>query len=750
MKKLLQLIAFSIAIVSLASENLLANPDGYVGRTARTSQGCGNNGCHGTVNNTQPSNLMSGPTTLKPGETGNYTFIVAHQTYARAGCNIAVKTAQNGNTNAGTLTPGTGLQLLSGELTQSTPMALSNGQANFAFTWTAPTTPGIYYLQAIGNARNSQADGVWNWVTPIQIIVAAETNATLTLSSPKASDVFCAGSTLPIIFKASSIATVKIELSQNNGNTWNTVIAPTIIGTDTSYYWQIPANQAAGNTYKIRVSDANNSTMFAVSDAFGIGGTPRIMQQPRNTTGCAGQSVNLTVTAQGAGLQYQWMKDGAVISGANAAQYQIPAATPADAGSYLCMISSTCGSVTSSAATVVIGGAPQITSQPNSVTTTEGNQVIFEVQATGANLQYQWRKNGINLTGAGSRQFRYTITAVKQADSGSYDCLINSQCGNSTSAVATLVVTPSTSGVLSAQALTLNFGQVLIGTTREASVTLANVGVQSLAIENSYFSNPVFEDANTSKVTIPVGGNSPFAVKFTPKVRGNVTGTLRFGGDFAGTSLTITLVGRGLGVEFTATSQTFYFGTINKGLVTTQTIALRNSGDFNAVVDSVSFTKTSGSEAFSVKSRTPVNVTDSVNRNAQLSLVVAFSPKEYGNYIETMTAWSGGRRVAETIVFGVSAAPTGVDESVAEESTAIVYPNPATDVATLLINSASSVEISLVDMRGNTEATINSLFAGQNSRSVDMSLRGLHSGMYRVVVREASGRVLSLPLVVLP
>lgn len=156
----------SIFVLLLVAVVLHAEPTGYPGRTATTSFGCGS--CHGgSASNRTTVTLESAKTKLAPGETGTFTVVVAHATYPGAGVGIAVRTSQTGSTNIGTLavTPGTGLRVRNGEITHSSTRQLSGGSVRFTFTWTAPTQPGTYYIQAIGNAVNGNGrdDGNDNW-----------------------------------------------------------------------------------------------------------------------------------------------------------------------------------------------------------------------------------------------------------------------------------------------------------------------------------------------------------------------------------------------------------------------------------------------------------------------------------------------------------------------------------------------------------------------------------------------------------
>src|SRR5581483_11503301 len=53
-------------------------------------------------------------------------------------------------------------------------------------------------------------------------------------------------------------------------------------------------------------------------------------------------------------LSYQWRKGGAAINGATSSSYTINAATAADAAQYDVVVTGTCGTVTSNAATLMV------------------------------------------------------------------------------------------------------------------------------------------------------------------------------------------------------------------------------------------------------------------------------------------------------------------------------------------------------------------------------------------------------------
>ncbi|MDP2877318.1 MAG: DNA/RNA non-specific endonuclease, partial [Holophaga sp.] len=87
------------------------------------------------------------------------------------------------------------------------------------------------------------------------------------------------------------------------------------------------------------------------------------------------------------------------------------------------------------------GTAPAITTQPAAVTVALGKAATFSVTATGtATLRYQWRKNGINISGATTRT--YTTPATTSAYNGvKYQVYITNGYGAITSKSALLTVT---------------------------------------------------------------------------------------------------------------------------------------------------------------------------------------------------------------------------------------------------------------------------------------------------------------------
>ncbi len=199
----------------------------------------------------------------------------------------------------------------------------------------------------------------------------------------------------------------------------------------------------AGN-YSVLVSDSSGTVTSAPAVLMvGNFSMPMIGTQPSSQTVAAGANVNFNVSASGtAPLGYQWLFNGATISGATGATLSLTAVQSAQAGNYVAVVSNAMGAVTSAVAvlTVTNPGPPVIATQPASQTVTAGTNVNFSVTATGAPpLNYQWRFNGANITSATSSM--YSLANVQSAQAGGYSAVIGNSVGSVTSAVAVLTVT---------------------------------------------------------------------------------------------------------------------------------------------------------------------------------------------------------------------------------------------------------------------------------------------------------------------
>jgi hypothetical protein len=129
-----------------------------------------------------------------------------------------------------------------------------------------------------------------------------------------------------------------------------------------------------------------------------------IIHQPQGTTACAGDTVTLTMVANGGGggdLSYVWRRNGEAISdgpapgggtivGASTLQLQIVGAGPADGGNYDVQATNSCGTLTSNPASVTVNPLPTFATNPTDAHACFSGSATFTATADDPNAGYGW------------------------------------------------------------------------------------------------------------------------------------------------------------------------------------------------------------------------------------------------------------------------------------------------------------------------------------------------------------------------
>jgi 6-phosphogluconolactonase (cycloisomerase 2 family) len=269
-----------------------------------------------------------------------------------------------------------------------------------------------------------------------------------------------AGAALPT---APSIVTQPVSVLVNAGNTATFAVGASGSG-PLAYQWRRNNLDIPGATdafYSIASVALSDAATYAVVVSNGAGSAssfnviltvnaaaplqaPTITTQPGSIVVAPGMSVALGVGVQGSGpIGYQWLRNGTVLPGETQATLTIGAVTSFDAGSYQVQVSNAVGGpVTSTAAQVILLGAPAIANQPANTSASEGNTTTFNVGATGSALRYQWTRNNVGISGATSAS--YTTPALTLADSGTvYGVIVYNGAGLVFSQGAVLTVNPA-------------------------------------------------------------------------------------------------------------------------------------------------------------------------------------------------------------------------------------------------------------------------------------------------------------------
>jgi Carboxypeptidase regulatory-like domain/Immunoglobulin I-set domain len=184
--------------------------------------------------------------------------------------------------------------------------------------------------------------------------------------------------------------------------------------------------------------------------------SPRIMQNPRNTTVEAGQPALLQTVAEGTQpITYSWSRNGEAIANSNTPALWLFNTTAADDGAtFTVTATNAAGTITSAAARLNVTTtpiAPSIGTQPLSITVVAGETASFGVAAQGSGpLAYQWLRNGVPITGA--TQAFYQLTATQGDNAALFSVRVSNTVDSVTSQAATLtVVSPQSAPVITTQ-----------------------------------------------------------------------------------------------------------------------------------------------------------------------------------------------------------------------------------------------------------------------------------------------------------
>lgn len=153
---------------------------------------------------------------------------------------------------------------------------------------------------------------------------------------------------------------------------------------------------------------------------------PTILRQPQSQELNAGLPLTLFVIAYSSSpiTSYQWYKDGSGIIGATSPTYSIPSAVFGDGGVYYVDVSNILGFVRSDNATVSVIDTPIFVNYTTVPSDLSGTNIplgsVFSITANiiGVSLQYQWQKDGSDISGATSATYSDTNAAL--TDSGVY------------------------------------------------------------------------------------------------------------------------------------------------------------------------------------------------------------------------------------------------------------------------------------------------------------------------------------------
>ena len=198
-------------------------------------------------------------------------------------------------------------------------------------------------------------------------------------------------------------------------------------------------NTAQAGTYQVVITNAVGAATSAVA-TLTLLLPPTITADLTDQSATQGSSVTFGVELAGTGpFTYQWLCNGANLSGATANPLTLNNLSSQKAGTYQVLAANAAGSVTSKVAVLSIMIPPSITVDLTNQNLVAGSQLSMVVQASGtAPLNYQWLFNGALLTGA--TESLLVITNVGSTQSGTYQVTVTNSVGFAVSSLATVTV----------------------------------------------------------------------------------------------------------------------------------------------------------------------------------------------------------------------------------------------------------------------------------------------------------------------
>ncbi|MFV0376111.1 MAG: hypothetical protein ACK5JD_02275 [Mangrovibacterium sp.] len=331
-------------------------------------------------------------------------------------------------------------QWYSNTTASSTGGTLISGATSATYTPSASTVGTLYYYCVVTGTCGSATSAVSGAfvVNPSTAITAQST----------AGQAHCVGVAYSPISVTASGTGLTYQWYRNLSA--NTSTGVPISGATASSY--TPSSSTVGTSfYYCIVTGTCGSATSAVSGAFiTTANTSITSQQTTGQTHCQGVAFSqISITASGTGLSYQWYSNttanssgGTAIGGATSATYT-PSASAVGTLYYYCVVTGTCGSAISSVSgAFVVNPTTSIISEAISgQTVCEGDAFsAISVTASGTNLVYQWYSNTsattAGATSLGAANGAQTSTYTPQASTVGtlyYYTVVTGACGSVTS-----------------------------------------------------------------------------------------------------------------------------------------------------------------------------------------------------------------------------------------------------------------------------------------------------------------------------
>ncbi len=175
---------------------------------------------------------------------------------------------------------------------------------------------------------------------------------------------------------------------------------------------------------------------------------PSITAQPASALAGLGQPLNLSVSASGTSLQYEWRRNGILVPSSNAASFSIPAATLGYVGEWQVRVFNGLGSVLSH---IVHVGVVDLSSRSLSIEA--GQTLVLQVAAGAPQATYRWLRGGVAIPRGINPETLLVLPGIAADQAGLYSLqvsMVNPQNPGTpmrlTSGNVSVIVNPSSPG----------------------------------------------------------------------------------------------------------------------------------------------------------------------------------------------------------------------------------------------------------------------------------------------------------------
>lgn len=318
-----------------------------------------------------------------------------------------------------------------------------------------------------------------------------------------------AGVTFSAGASGSPAPTARWQLSSDGGTSWSD-----IPGATTTNYTVTAQLGQSGYQYRAIFTNAAGSaaTSPATLTVSAATQAPAVTLQPQDQSAVAGTSVSFTAAAAGSPApSVQWMVSAnggatwAPLAGATATTLTFTAQIGQNGNRYEAVFTNSAGTVTTSAAILTVAltpQAPQILTQPQSVTVTAGANATFSASAAGPpqpSVQW-WRStdNGFTWTQiAGATSTTYTVASTQGMNGYEFKAVFS----NGVPPDAT--TSPATLTVQTAPQITQQPAGTSVVANNTASFTAAASGTPAPTVQWQFSTN-----GGTSWTPVASGGTS--------------------------------------------------------------------------------------------------------------------------------------------------------------------------------------------------------------------------------------------------